>query len=92
MRFPRPFKYARRRAKLTTKKGSSVVGDSERRAVRNVFQQVYMLNVVPGRRIELAHSLEDVLDDVGSWTGLENALQVVIAPVIKDLVLEPCQI
>jgi hypothetical protein len=46
-----------------------------------------VLNLVSGRRIELADSLEDALDDVGSWTGLKNALQVVVAPVLKYKIL-----
>jgi hypothetical protein len=72
---------------VTAKKGGSVLGDGEHRAVRNIFEQIVVSNFVPGRRIELTQSLEDAPDDVGSWTGLENALQVVIAPVNKHLVL-----
>ena len=37
-RFPYPFKYARPRAKVTAKKGSSVFGDSECGAVRKVIE------------------------------------------------------
>jgi len=51
-----------------------------------------MLDLVPGRRIQLAHFLEDALDDVCSGTGLVNILQVIIAPVTKRLVLYPCGI
>jgi hypothetical protein len=72
---------------VTAKKSGTVLGDGEHRAVRNIFEQIVVLNVVPGSPIELAHSLEDALDDVRSWTGLENALHVVIAPVNKHVVL-----
>ncbi len=46
-----------------------------------------MFDFVPGHRIELAHSLEDVLGDVRLGTRLESALQVMIASVVEHLVL-----
>jgi len=48
-----------------------------------------VFDFIPGCHIELAYSLEDALDDVWSGTGLKNALQVVIAPMTKHLVLYP---
>ena len=47
-------------------KGSSVLGDGEHRAERNIFEYVVVLDFVPGCRIKLANSLEDTLDNVGS--------------------------
>ena len=44
-----------------------------------------MLDFIPRCRIELKHTLENALDDVESWTGLENVLQAVIAPLHKPL-------
>jgi hypothetical protein len=71
----------------SAEKGGSVLGDREYRAARNIFEYVVVLDFVLGRRIELANSLEDALDDVGSGTGLKSTLMVVVTPVNKPLVL-----
>jgi hypothetical protein len=73
---------------VTPKKGSAL-GDGEHCAMRNIFRKsscVEWLNViqVPGRH----NSLEGAPDNVWSLTGgLEKALQMVITPVKKHLVL-----
>jgi hypothetical protein len=84
---PGPFPNEPRRAVVSAEKGGSALGDGERDAGRQIFEQVGVFDFVPGRCIELRHSLEDALRDVGSRTGLENALHVVAAPVRKRLVL-----
>ena len=72
---------------MSAEKGGSVLGDGEHRALRNIFEYVIVLDLVPGCRIELANSLEDALDDFRSGNGLKNTLVVEIAPVDEQLVL-----
>src|SRR6266576_342016 len=91
-RFPRPFKCAPSHEAVSAEKSGSVLRDGEQDAGRCIFEHVVILDFVPRRCIELAHSLEDALDDVGSRSGLENALQVVVAPVNKHRVLYPYRI
>ncbi len=55
--------------------------------MRKIYEHLAMFDFVPGHRIELAHSLEDVLGDVRLGTRLESALQVMIASVVEHLVL-----
>jgi hypothetical protein len=86
-RFPRPFNRAPRHDAVSAEKRGSVLRNGEQDTGRYIIEHVDMLDFVPRRRIELAYSLKHAFDDIGSRSGLENALHVVVGPMNKHLVL-----
>ena len=67
-RILRPFQSGSRHATMRANKGGGALWHSKHCAVRDIFVEVKVLDLVAGRSIELRHFLEHSLCDFGSGT------------------------